>query len=308
MTSDTRVDDAQKEVGVQQENGVKGAWQYRRNCEIRDPAAWPEGMQRIALVVEYMGADYQGFQRQASAKVTVQGELEKALSAIACEPITLGCAGRTDAGVHATQQVVHFDTLAVRPLKAWRQGVNTKLPDTIRVVEAVEAPPAFHSRFSAKARTYRYVLQGSKIPSALMINNISWTKFSLNMEAMQQGADFLIGEHDFSSFRARHCQAVTPERNIKHIRLTRCGDYIVMEIKATAFLYNMVRNIVGVLIEVGRGAKQPEWVGQVLAEKSRCAAATTAPPQGLYFVGVDYPGFPEIPSQPKGPGFVAGYF
>lgn len=283
-------------------------WQYRRNAEIWDLASWPEEMHRIAMVVEYVGTRYQGFQRQLSAKITVQGELEKALSKIANEGITLQCAGRTDAGVHATAQVVHFDTLAQRPLKAWREGINTKLPDTIRIHWAGNVSPLFHSRFSARGRTYRYVLYSSEVRPALMRDNVSWTKYPLDVARMQRGADYLVGEHDFSSFRAKLCQAATPVRHIRHIRFVQCGAFIVMEIKATAFLYNMVRNIVGSLIDVGRGAKPPEWIAEVLAAKSRAAAGTTALPTGLYFVGVDYPDFPDLPAPPKGPDFIAPWF
>ena len=279
-------------------------WEYRRNAEVRDPAQWPENMQRVALAVEYVGTCYQGFQRQESAKITVQGELEKALSIIACEDITLVCAGRTDAGVHGTQQIVHFDTVAIRPSSAWREGVNTKLPDDIRIQWASSMPPLFHARFAARARTYRYVLYSNPIRPALLRNNVSWTSHVLDMEAMQEGANYLVGEHDFSSFRARLCQAASPVRRVLHIRFSRQGEFIVMEIKATAFLYNMVRNIVGTLIEVGRGAKLPASVGEVLAAQSRSLAAATAPPNGLYFVAVDYPDFPVVPSTPKGPLFL----
>lgn len=283
-------------------------WEYRRNAEIRDIAHWPKDMQRIALVVEYQGNEYQGFQRQISATKTVQGELEKALSRVANEPITLACAGRTDAGVHATQQVVHFDTLAIRSRKAWREGINTQLPGSIRVQWSGSVSALFHSRFSARARTYRYVLCPSEVKPALMRDNVSWTKYKLNMALMQQGANYLVGEHDFTSFRAKLCQAASPIRHIQHIRFIQCGALIVMEIKATAFLYNMVRNIVGSLIDVGRGAKSPEWIADVLQAKSRAAAGTTAAPTGLYFVAVDYPDFPEIPCQAKGPEFIASCF
>ncbi|WP_394202835.1 tRNA pseudouridine(38-40) synthase TruA [Marinagarivorans algicola] len=289
-------------------NAPDKVWEYRRNAEIRDMANWPEGMQRIALVVEYQGNEYQGFQRQISAKKTVQGELEKALSNIANEAITLACAGRTDAGVHATQQVVHFDTRAVRSLKAWREGINTKLPDSIRVQWSGQVSPLFHARFSARGRTYRYVLCPSEVKPALMRNNVSWTKYTLDIALMQQGANYLVGEHDFTSFRAKLCQASSPVRYIRHIHFVQCGGFIVMEIKATAFLYNMVRNIVGSLLDVGRGARSPQWIAEVLAERSRAAAGTTAQPTGLYFVGVDYPDYPEIPSHAQGPDFVAPWF
>ncbi len=286
----------------------QNTWVYRRNAEIRKRENWPSDMHRIALIVEYHGTEFQGFQRQTSAKKTVQGALEKALSQVANETITLGCAGRTDAGVHATQQVVHFDTVAERKTQAWREGINTKLPEAVRVQWAAEVSPFFHARFSARARTYRYVLCPSSVKPALMRNHVSWTKYSLDMHLMQQAANYLVGEHNFTSFRAKLCQASSPIRRIHHIQLTQCGPFIVMEIKATAFLYNMVRNIVGSLIEVGRQAKPPSWMQDVLLAESRSAAGTTAPPTGLYFVGVDYPDHPEIPSAPQGPDFLAAWF
>jgi tRNA pseudouridine38-40 synthase len=277
---------------------------FRRNTEILDLSGWPEAMHRIASVVEYDGYNYQGFQRQVSARITVQGELEKALSNVANEAITLSCAGRTDAGVHATRQVIHFDTSAERPDKAWREGVNTQLPDAIRIRWAEEVSPKFHARFCAKARTYRYIMICSEVRPAILRTHVSWCRYHLDLDLMQRGANYLVGEHDFSSFRARLCQAASPVRHIRHIRLWKHGDFIVMEIKATAFLYNMVRNIMGSLIEVGRGAKPPEWLVEVLAKRTRSAAATTAAATGLYFVGVDYPDFPEVPSQPQGPSFI----
>lgn len=262
---------------------------YSPNCEIKPGMALPDGVTRYALVVEYDGSGYQGFQRQASAKRTVQGELEQALSKIAAHPVTLVCAGRTDAGVHATHQVVHFDSTADRSQKAWVEGTNTRLPESIRVRWADKVPGEFHARFSALARTYRYFTYIDSIRSAFLPCRATWLRTPLNVEAMQSGARYLLGEHDFSSFRASQCQAHSPVRRIESVRLVRSGAFVIMEIKANAFLHHMVRNLMGSLYEVGRGSRPPEWIAELLSLKDRNAAAPTAPPHGLYFVGVDYP-------------------
>lgn len=262
---------------------------YSPNCEIKAGMALPEGVRRYALLVEYNGASFQGFQRQASARSTVQGALEAGLSKVAAAPITLVCAGRTDAGVHASQQVVHFDTSAVRPLKAWVEGVNTQLPETVRVHHAQQVAPEFHARFSAQARTYRYISYSGRVRPALLHDCVTWVRHDLNSAPMIEAADHLLGEHDFTSFRATQCQAHSPVRTIHSIQLTQRGPFVVMEIKANAFLHHMVRNIMGSLFVVGRGAKPPGWMAEVLAAKDRRAAAATAPPYGLYFVGVEYP-------------------
>ncbi|WP_255428827.1 tRNA pseudouridine(38-40) synthase TruA [Saccharophagus sp. K07] len=256
----------------------------------------PEGVRRFALVVEYDGSQYQGFQRQASAKKTVQGELERALSLIAAQPVTLVCAGRTDAGVHATHQVVHFDCSAPRAEKAWLDGTNTKLPDSIRVKWAAQVPGEFHARFSALARTYRYFTYISKVRSAFLPVSATWSRDDLDVEAMQEAARRLVGEHDFSSFRSSQCQAHSPVRRIDYIRFVRQGDFIGMEIKANAFLHHMVRNIMGCLFEIGRAARPAEWLDELLTARDRRLAAPTAHPHGLYLVGVDYPAEFGIPA------------
>jgi tRNA pseudouridine38-40 synthase len=228
---------------------------YEPSGEVTDLRQWPDGMQRLVLSIAYQGSDFQGFQRQASARRTVQGVLEAAVSRVANHPVTLVCAGRTDAGVNATGQVVHFDTPAIRPDSAWREGVNTGLPHTVRVCRVSYAPPTFHARFSARARTYRYVLQSGPLRSPHLLTSAAWTPHRLNLDAMRVAAQHLVGEHDFSSFRARLCQAAHPVRRVHSIRFAESGPFILMEIKANAFLYNMVRNIMGSLIEVGRGQK-----------------------------------------------------
>ncbi|MCR6651176.1 MAG: tRNA pseudouridine(38-40) synthase TruA [Cellvibrionaceae bacterium] len=262
---------------------------YTPNCEIKPGMALPAGVHRYALVVEYCGTEYQGFQRQASARKTVQGDLEKALSLIAAQPVTLVCAGRTDAGVHASHQVVHFDTNADRAEKAWIEGANTKLPESIRVRWASKIKGEFHARFSAQSRTYRYFTYTDRTRSAFLPFNATWLRGQLNMEAMQVAASHLLGEHDFSSFRSSQCQAHSPVRRIESIEFSMAGPVIVMEIKANAFLHHMVRNIMGSLYEVGRSARSPDWMRELLALKDRNSAAPTAAPHGLYLIGVEYP-------------------
>lgn len=275
---------------------------YSPNCEIKPGMALPDGMTRYALIVEYDGSGYQGFQRQASAKRTIQGELEQALSRIAAHPVTLVCAGRTDAGVHATHQVIHFDSTADRDQKAWIEGTNTKLPDAIRVRWASKVPGEFHARFSALARTYRYFTYVDSVRSAFLPCRATWLRAPLDALAMDKGAQYLLGEHDFSSFRASQCQAHSPVRCIEAIRLTQRGAFVVMEVKANAFLHHMVRNLMGSLYEVGRGVRPPEWIAELLKLRDRNAAAPTAPPHGLYFVDVNYPAQFQLPKSAQRDG------
>lgn len=277
---------------------------YTPNCEIKPGMVLPEGVKRYALVVEYNGARFQGFQKQASTPNTVQAALEQALSKIAAQPVTLVCAGRTDAGVHATRQVVHFDTTVERPHRAWREGSNTHLPDTVRVQDCYPVPTAFHARFSALARTYRYLTYCSEVRPALLSDLVTWYRQPLDIEAMSSAGQYLLGEHDFSSFRASQCQARNPMRNVERLMLERRGPLIIMEIKANAFLHHMVRNIIGALFEVGRGAKPIEWMAHLLSVCDRRQNAATAPAYGLHFVGVDYPPEFGLSSQPFGPNFL----
>lgn len=276
---------------------------YERNGEVLDLALWPEAMQRVALGIEYKGSDYRGFQVQPNGVKTVQQALEKALSIVADESISLVCAGRTDAGVHATNQVIHFDTLAKRPAKAWVRGAAAHLPNTIGVRWALDVPPAFHARFSAQSRTYRYLICDAPTASAVLHDQVTWSPHPLDLSLMQQGARYLVGEHDFTSFRATQCQAKSPVRTIEYLHLARRGELIVLEVRANAFLHHMVRNIVGVLMQVGAGFKAPAWVGDVLQARDRTAAGVTAKPYGLYLVGVDYPDTFGLPKPAPGPLF-----
>jgi len=277
---------------------------YTRNCEIKEGITVPEGMQRIALGVEYHGASYGGFQKQSHTPNTVQALLESAISEVADEPLTLVCAGRTDSGVHASGQVVHFDTLADRPQKAWIQGVNTKLPKDIRVSWAKQVPSHFHARFSAKDRTYRYVFCVSPVSPATLSDGVTWLSQNHNFIAMQQAAQFLIGEHDFSSFRSSQCQARHARREIKYIRFFSSGAFWVMEIKANAFLHHMVRNIVGALLEVGVERQAPNWLLEHRKRKDRSLGPPTASGAGLYLVKVDYPAEFNMPETRTGPCFI----
>lgn len=244
--------------------------------------------QRWALGVEYNGAPYQGWQSQPHGQ-TVQDVLEQALSQMAGEPIKVIAAGRTDTGVHATGQVVHFDTAAKRPSGAWVRGVNAFLPPSIAVVWAQPVSDDFHARFSAMARRYRYTLLNRPIRSPLHHQRSGWFHAPLDVSSMQQGGVYLLGEHDFSAFRAAECQAKSPIKTIEHLRLTQLDELIVLDIKANAFLHHMVRNIMGALVYVGSGRQPPNWMGDLLTHRNRSLAAPTFAPDGLCLVEVTYP-------------------
>ena len=261
-------------------------------------------MSRIALGIEYNGSQFHGFQCQSPGVATVQNNLNSALSIIADEPITTICAGRTDAGVHATNQVVHFDTLAQRLNSAWLRGVNSHLPNAISIRWVKEVTPRFHSRFSAISRCYRYIIHCSPTPSALLNQQVAWQRRSLNIVRMRAASACLIGEHDFSAFRAAQCQSRRPFRCIQHITIEQRNDFIIIEIKANAFLYHMVRNIIGVLTVIGSGDAPVNWCRQVLDSRDRRQAGVTAAASGLYLVAVDYPSEFNLPIMPKGPYIV----
>ncbi len=263
--------------------------EYKRNCELRSGMVYPEGMQRLCLVVEYNGSNFHGFQAQSADVKTVQHELEAALSSIADESITVVCAGRTDAGVHASYQVVHFDTFAVRPLKAWSMGANARMSEGVSIQSAINVEPTFHSRFSAHSRTYRYIIYNNNARSAVLSKIATWQKRPLNVDVMKQAASYLVGKHDFSSFRASRCQAKTPVRTIQRIRIAQTKNLIVLEVKANAFLHHMIRNIMGTLFAIGFGEKPVQWMSEILTGMDRRKAAATAPSDGLYLVDVNYP-------------------
>ena len=245
-------------------------------------------MNRIALGVEYDGSAYAGWQWQ-DGKPTVQGELQAALSGIANQPITVLCAGRTDAGVHALEQVVHFDCPVERDMRAWLMGANSQLPDDIRITWAKQAVDGFHARYSAIARAYRYVILNRPMKSALLRTQATWCYHALDADLMHQAAQSLIGEHDFSSFRAQSCQSVSPNRLMHFIDVYRQGQLVMIDLCANAFLHHMVRNIAGVLMEIGMGRRPVEWTRELLDVKDRSQAAMTASPNGLHLLAVCYP-------------------
>ena len=242
---------------------------------------------RIALGIEYDGSAFRGWQTQPGGG-TVQDELEAALAQIAGEPVPVVCAGRTDAGVHATGQVVHFDAPANRPLMAWVRGVNSFLPPAVAVRWAQPVAEGFHARFSAFGRSYRYLLINRPQRTGVWHGRAGWYHHALDESVMQRGADFLLGEHDFSAFRAADCQAKSPVKTIRRAQVRRFGDMIVFDFEAGAFLHHMVRNMVGSLVYVGQGKHPPEWIAQLLAQGDRRLAAPTFSAAGLYLVGVDY--------------------
>ena len=242
---------------------------------------------KIALGVEYDGSRFCGWQTQP-AGCAVQDALERALSEIAGEPVATVCAGRTDAGVHALAQVVHFDTGADRPESAWVRGVNTLLPPACAVTWSQPVADDFHARYSARARHYRYLLLNHPVRPAADQARVGWFHLPLDLEPMRSARRFLIGEHDFSAFRSSECQARSPVRTLTRLDIKRNADYLVFEFCGNAFLHHMVRNIVGCLVYVGKGKHPPEWVGEVLAGRDRNRAAPTFEAAGLYLSRVEY--------------------
>ncbi|WP_347989150.1 tRNA pseudouridine(38-40) synthase TruA [Methylomonas sp. AM2-LC] len=245
-------------------------------------------MTRIVLGVEYDGSAFSGWQWQTN-KRTVQSELQTALSKIADQEISVICAGRTDAGVHALEQVVHFDTQADRDIKAWVLGVNSALSDDVRVTWAQPAVADFHARYSAIARFYRYVILNRAMKSALFKSQVTWCYQELDADKMHRAAQYLLGEHDFSSFRAQGCQSKSPWRMMHFIDVYRRDEQVIIDICANAFLHHMVRNITGVLMEIGMGRQPENWTQHLLHIKDRAQAGVTAPPHGLHLGAVYYP-------------------
>jgi tRNA pseudouridine38-40 synthase len=251
---------------------------------------------RLALGISYNGQAYEGWQSQRSGR-TVQDRLEAALTQFAVQPISTVCAGRTDAGVHALMQVVHFDTLLQREEFSWIRGTNRFLPADIAVQWAKPVPDAFHSRASATARRYAYLVLESPVRPSIDAGRVGWVFRPLDAGLMQDAAALLIGQHDFSSFRAAACQAKTPVKTMKRIAIVRRGAYWRFDFEADAFLHHMIRNIMGCLLAIGQGQQQPRWMADVLAARDRDAASPTFSPDGLYFLGPVYSPEWKLPSR-----------
>jgi tRNA pseudouridine38-40 synthase len=254
-------------------------------------------MPRIALGLEYDGSGFCGWQSQQHGR-GVQECVERALSFVADHPVRVQAAGRTDTGVHAAIQVVHFDTGAVRGERGWMLGANTHLPDGVSVLWAREVAPEFHARFSAISRTYRYVILNRLARPGLMRGRVSWHRYPLDHELMQAAAQTLVGQHDFTSFRASECQSHSPVRRMYVVDVQRSHDVITVTISANAFLHHMVRNIVGVLLAIGQQERPVEWCAEVLAARDRTLGGVTAPPDGLYLASIRYPSEWSLPSEP----------
>ena len=278
-------------------------WNYIPNCRIPENQALPEGVIRYAAIVSYDGSEFCGFQRQKHSP-SVQVVLEKALSYVADESVTVGCAGRTDTAVHASYQVVHFDCTAKRDGRNWVMGANSKLPDSVALVWAGLVGCDFHARFSALSRTYRYVMVAQETRPAILSTGVTWVKYPLRGDLMETACQFLLGEQDFSAFRGAGCQSLSPFRNVEKATVYESSNLLVFEITANAFLLHMVRNIVGSLMEVGLSRRPASWIKELLDGGDRCKSAATAPPNGLYLVDVTYPDIAEIPELPKGPLFL----
>jgi len=252
---------------------------------------------RIAAGVEYDGSAFCGWQYQDHAP-SVQAVVERALGKVANEPLRVVCAGRTDSGVHAAGQVIHFDTTAERDEYSWIRGTNSNLPDSVRLLWTRQVDDSFHARFRAYRRYYRYVIFNRAVHPAYLHRRVSWEYRPLDETLMQQAAQHLLGEHDFSAYRALACQAKSPVRTLHQLDVQRRGQFVILDLAANAFLHHMVRNIAGVLMRIGAGEAEPNWARQVLEQRDRTLGGVTAPPDGLYFMQVDYPDDYVLPRPP----------
>lgn len=250
---------------------------------------------RFALGLAYDGSGFPGWQTQAAGNA-VQDRVEASLSILAGHAVSTVCAGRTDAGVHALRQVIHFDSDARRPLNAWVRGGNARLPDTVSIQWARRVPADFHARFGARSRTYRYLIRCAQAPHPLWRDRAGWVFRPLDPALMAEAAAHLVGRHDFSAFRSAQCQAATPVRTLSRLDVLQRGDFVELTVCANAFLHHMVRNLVGALVHVGTRRQPPVWVAEVLAARRRALAAPTFSPAGLYLAGVDYDPALDLPT------------
>lgn len=257
---------------------------------------------RIAAGVEYDGSRFCGWQYQDHSP-SVQAAVEQALSRVANHPVRIVCAGRTDTGVHGAGQVIHFDTEAERSDFSWVRGANSNLPASVSLLWAQPVDIRFHARFSAQRRYYRYVIFNRAIRPAYLHQRVSWEYRPLDETRMQSAACYLLGEHDFTSYRAVACQAKSPVRTLYRLDIQRQGEFVILDLEANAFLHHMVRNIAGVLMSIGAGEAEPDWARQVLEQRDRTLGGITAPPDGLYFMRVDYPAEFNLPGPAPAQGF-----
>lgn len=256
---------------------------------------------RIALGIEYDGTDFSGWQRLSSG-ASVQDAVEQALSKVAAHPVEISCAGRTDAGVHGRCQVVHFDTEAPREMRGWVLGGCSNLPASVAVLWAQPVLPSFHARYAARSRRYRYQILNRPVRAALDARYVTWERQPLDAARMHAAAQALLGEHDFSAFRALSCQAAHPRRTVLEVSVRRDGEQLFVDIEANAFLHHMVRNIVGSLLPIGRGEQPVAWMAELLAGGNRQLAGPTAPSSGLTFLGPRYPPYWGLPAAVCLPG------
>lgn len=264
-------------------------------------------MPRYAASVQYDGSRFHGWQILKTGLPTVQAAVEKALSKVADHPVSVICAGRTDARVHGCDQIIHFDSPAVRSNRGWTYGANANLPDEVAVNWVRPVSEDFHARFSALWRRYRYVIYNHPIRPAHLSKGVTWNYRPLDVERMKAAAEYLIGKHDFTSYRAVQCQAKNPVRDVTRLEITRHGSLIILDIQANAFLHHMIRNIAGVLMSIGCGKREPQWAREVLEARDRTQGGVTASPCGLYFVGVGYDNQFDLPGVEPGPHFIAPY-
>jgi tRNA pseudouridine38-40 synthase len=255
---------------------------------------------RIAAIVEYDGSRFSGWQLQDGDR-TVQGCMEEALSKVANESLRVMAAGRTDAGVHASGQVIHFDSNAKRSDYEWLRGANSNLPDDIAILWARQVDSSFHARFSATGRHYQYIILNRSVRPTYLAKRVTWEYRPLDIVPMQRAAKILIGTHDFTSFRAVQCQAKDPVKDLRRLEISRHGEFVTIDARANAFLHHMVRNIAGVLMSIGADEQPSEWVRDVLAARDRTVAGVTAPAHGLYLTALEYPEHFEIPRLSSGP-------
>jgi len=268
------------------------------HIDYSDGSEWVLELKRYALAIEYDGRDFSGWQIQPRM-MTAQGEMERAVAKMAGHEVRVHAAGRTDAGVHASRQIVHFDTAVQRPITAWVRGVNSFLPSGIAVLWAREVPNHFHSRFVATARHYRYLLLRHPVRPSLQAGRVGWIHYDVDVDKMSAAAQYLLGEHDFSSFRAAECQALSPIKLLQRIEISEQGNMLCFDFSAGAFLHHMVRNMMGALLHIGKGNEAPEWMAWLLAQQNRQSAPPTFMPDGLYLTGVTYPAEFALPTEPE---------